>query len=83
MELLKYEINPLLEGMMPKPNDWDSWVAFETIYEIALHKMREIITHIKTRNPDRIYWRRRLIPKLLQAREQEDESLEKIQSVRN
>jgi hypothetical protein len=82
-ELLKIEINPLLEQMMPSSEDWESWLTFEGIYEDALDKIRKIIVTIKGRNIQRLYGTRVLNPKLQQAREQISESLEKRQSVQS
>jgi hypothetical protein len=78
-ELLQIEINPLLEQMMPTADNWESWLAFEGIYEEALDKIRKIIIAVKGRNIRRLYGARVLNPELQQAREQISESLEKQQ----
>jgi hypothetical protein len=74
-DLLSQDINPMLEQMMPKPEDWDSWLAFEGVYEDALDKIRRVIIAKKGRNPRRIYGAKVLNPMLQQAREQISEAL--------
>jgi hypothetical protein len=54
-ELLKIEINPLLEKMMPTPEDWNSWLIFEGIYEDTLHKIRQLIVTLKGRDIKKLY----------------------------
>jgi hypothetical protein len=41
-ELLKIEINPLLEQMMSSSEDWENWFTSVGISEDALDKIRKI-----------------------------------------
>jgi hypothetical protein len=79
-DLLSRDINPMLEHLMPKAGDWDSWVAFEGVYEDALDKIRSLIAATKGRNPRRIYGAKVLNPKLQNAREQISETMIKRQA---
>jgi hypothetical protein len=74
-ELLKISINPLLEQMMPEPEDWNSWLAFEGVYEEALHKIRQLIISVKGRNIRQLYGIKSINPELQRAREQLTETL--------
>jgi hypothetical protein len=68
-DLFKSEINPLLEEMLPKSDDWDSWLAFEGVYEDALDKIRKLIIHVKGRDVRRLYGTRKINVPLQIARE--------------
>jgi hypothetical protein len=68
-ELLKITINPLLELMMPDPEDLDGWLPFEGIYEDAVHQIRQLIISTKGRNSRKIYGAKTINPILQRARE--------------
>jgi hypothetical protein len=68
-DLFEYEINPLLEEMLPKTDDWDSWLAFEGLYEDALDKVRKLIIHTTGRDVRRLYGTRTINVALQTARE--------------
>jgi hypothetical protein len=68
-DLFKYEINPLLEEIIPKTDDWDSWLAFEGLYEDALDKVRKLIIHTTGRDVRRLYGIRKINVALQAARE--------------
>jgi hypothetical protein len=79
-DLLSCEINPTLEQMMPNPDDHESWLTFEGIYEDALDKIRRMIITVKGRDQRKLYGARVINPKLQQAREQQSEALIQRQS---
>jgi hypothetical protein len=78
--LLFNDINPTLETMMPKADDWDSWIAFEGIYEDAMDKIRHILIQMKGREPRKLYVARVIKPKLQMARSRTNDTLIQRQS---
>jgi hypothetical protein len=81
-DLFRFEINPVLEELMPVRGDWEEWLAFEGAYEQALDKIRRHIYVKLGRNPDRIYGRRPIDPKKQKIREEENEIIRQRQTTR-
>jgi hypothetical protein len=69
----------MMERMIPEPEDWDEWTAFEGAYEEAMHRIREHIIHAIGRDPRRIYGERRLNPNLQTAVENSAEVMIRTQ----
>jgi hypothetical protein len=65
---------------MPTPEDWNSWLVFEGIYEDALHKIRQVIVTFKGRDIKKLYETKTIYPKLQAAREEVTETLIQRQS---
>jgi hypothetical protein len=82
-DLFKEDIIPSLEEMMPNAEDWDSWLAFEGAFEVALDKIRMLIIATKGRNPKTLYGPRTLNTRLQLAREQTSEILRKHQATQH
>jgi hypothetical protein len=74
-DLFRAEINPILKEMLPVTDDWESWLAFEGIYEDALDKIRNLILFTKGRDPKRLYGTRRINVPLQTAKERTSEAI--------
>jgi hypothetical protein len=66
--------------MIPTPEDKDSWLAFEEVYEDAMDKIRRITIQVKGRQLRQLYGARVINPKLQTSRERTTESLLQRQS---
>jgi hypothetical protein len=56
------EINPMLAKFKPEPGVWETWQAFESADEEALHRIREHILRAIGRDPGRLYGQNVSIP---------------------
>jgi hypothetical protein len=81
-DLFRGELNPVLEEMMPRTDEYGEWAGFEGTYEQCRHRIREHILLAIGRNSNRRYGERRLNRKLRAATEQSAEILIGIRQVR-
>jgi hypothetical protein len=80
--LFKWELNPILEDMMPRSDEHGEWVGFKRAYEECMHRTREHILLVIGQDSNRLYGERRLNPKLQAVTEQSTETMIGLQKVR-
>jgi hypothetical protein len=81
-DMLRGELNPLLEQMMRRTEGHEEWVGFDGVYEEYMHRIRERILLAIGRDLSRLYGEKRLNPKAQAAAEQSTEVVVSLQKVR-
>jgi hypothetical protein len=67
VDLFKTVINPIMKEFKPRPEKWIDWLAFEGVYEKALHLIRLHVMKALKRKVDGLYGFRRVNPKMQRA----------------